>query len=222
MCGKFTQMFTWAEVHDFSSPILIPGGQEEDILTATPMRMARVIIRGETGLRESLAMRWGFSKQSAQSPARPDHMHARAETIDTRPTFAHAFAHHRGILLVRTFNEGEELESGKTKQWVITPKDRAPLAIAVICERWTNAAQSLWTFVMATVPPNPLIARITDRMPAMLQPEDWPLWLGECEAPLSEVKALLRTHDDAGAWDMAPQAPPSSKAAKSRAQGDLI
>jgi putative SOS response-associated peptidase YedK len=32
---------------------------------------------------------------------------------------------------------------------------------------------------MVTVPPNKLIARITDRMPAVIAPNDWAKWLGE-------------------------------------------
>ena len=48
-------------------------------------------------------------------------MHVRSEIVDTRRTFAHAFR--RGILMVHTFNEGEELPNGKTKQWVVTPND---------------------------------------------------------------------------------------------------
>jgi putative SOS response-associated peptidase YedK len=64
-------------------------------------------------------MRWGFAGKKDPNPSRPKHMHARAESIDTLPTFASGFAHARGILLVHTFNEGEELPSGKTKQWVV-------------------------------------------------------------------------------------------------------
>ena len=76
---------------------------------------------------------------------------------------------------------------------------------------------------MVTVPPNPLIARITDRMPAILRQEDWSVWLGEDDAPLKDVKALLRTFDDEGAWEMAEQAPSkSSKPAKPKPQGDLF
>ena len=167
-------------------------------------------------------MRWGFSKPENPS-FKPDHMHARAETIDTRPTFSEAFADRRGIVLVETFNEGEALDNGKTQQWVIRPKDRKPIAIAVIWEEWVGDTGSEPTFVMVTVPPNPLIARITDRMPAILRQDDWGVWLGEVDAPLKDVKALLRTFDDEGAWEMAEQAPAkSAKTAKPKPQGELF
>jgi putative SOS response-associated peptidase YedK len=167
-------------------------------------------------------MRWGFSKPENPS-FKPDHMHARAETIDTRPTFAEAFAERRGIVLVETFNEGEALDNGKTQQWVIRPKDRKPIAIAVIWEEWVGDTGGEPTFVMVTVSPNQLIARITDRMPAILRQDDWGVWLGEVDAPLKDVKALLRTFDDEGVWEMTEQAPAkSAKSAKPRSQGELF
>jgi putative SOS response-associated peptidase YedK len=89
---------------------------------------------------------------------------------------------------------------------VIAPNDRQPIAIAVICEEWRSGPETLPTFVMVTTPANALISRITDRMPAILPREAWPLWLGEREAPLTEVKALLETYDDGGNWTMTEQA----------------
>jgi putative SOS response-associated peptidase YedK len=111
--------------------------------------------------------------------------------------------------MVATFNEGEEID-GKIKQWVITPNDRLPLAIAVICEQWTNGTDVLDTFVMVTTPPNALIARITDRMPAILPRETWATWLGGTDASLDDVKALLETFEDGGNWTMEPQQPSKS------------
>jgi putative SOS response-associated peptidase YedK len=221
MCGKFTQMATWDEVVAFSQPLTaIPEGGP--VTVSTPMRVAKVMRLGEDGERELAPMRWGFSKPENPS-FKPDHMHARAETIDSRPTFAESFAERRGIVLVETFNEGEQLASGKTQQWVIHPKDRKPIAIAVIWEEWAGDAGSEPTFVMVTVPPNELIGRITDRMPAILRQEDWGTWLGEDDASLKDVKALLKTFDDEGNWEMAQQVAPSkAKAAKSKAQGDLF
>jgi putative SOS response-associated peptidase YedK len=126
------------------------------------MHQANILHRGPDGERLISPMRWGFSKKNAKTPARPDHMHARAETVDTLPTFAEAFARRRAILTVRTFNVGEELPNGKTKQWVVTPKDGAPLGLAVICERWVNGVADLWTFVQVSAPANRLLAQVTD------------------------------------------------------------
>ena len=217
MCGKFTQRVIWTDI------VTCPGAcaTASETVTSTPMRMARIIRLNGEGERENVAMRWGFADRTAGNPAFPKHMHARAETIDTRPTFVSAFANGRGILLVETFNEGEELPNGKTKQWTITPRDGAPLAIAVICEEWRNGDETLWTFVQVTTPANSLIAPVTDRMPAILRPQDWPAWLGETDASLAEIKGLLSTRDDGGAWTIAPQEPKKASA-RSDTQPDLF
>lgn len=209
MCGKFTQMASWKEVVDFSQPLgaTVSG---ELVVIATPMRFAKIVCLGTDGQRKVVPMRWGFPDRMANHPARPKHMHARCETIDALPTFAKSFRERRGILMVETFNEGEELPGGTTKQWVIRPKDRKPIAIAVIFEEWINDAdgndERLLTFVQVTTPANALISRITDRMPAILPQTVWPMWLGESAAPLAEVKALLGTFEDGGNWEMTEQA----------------
>ena len=77
----------------------------------------------------------------------------------------------------------------------------------MIFQEWHNGPETLLTFVMVTTPPNALISRITDRMPATLPRETWATWLGEMDASLEDVKALLRTFDDGGAWTMEPQQP---------------
>jgi putative SOS response-associated peptidase YedK len=211
-------MASWSEVHDFSQPITVPSGKEEpEVVIATPMRFASVMHLDAGGARVMTPMRWGFAERSAKNPSRPKHMHARAETIDTLPTFAAAFARARGIVFVKTFNEGEELPSGKTRQWVINPRDARPIAIAVIFEEWTNAAETLPTFVMATTPANALITPLTDRMPAILPASAWSTWLGP---DLAAAKACLTTFEDGGGWDIAPQDPPPR--ARNTVQGSLF
>jgi len=206
MCGKFTQMASWQEVHAFSQPLVMKAEGDQAVVS-TPMRMARIMRLDAQGQRELVPMRWGFAGVDDRNPSRPKHMHARAETVDRLRTFANAFAHARGILMVHTFNEGEELPNGKTKQWVITPKDGQPIAIAVICEEWNNGTETLQTFIQVTTPANTLISRITDRMPAILPRETWPIWLGETNATPGEVKAVLQTFEDGGSWTMTEQAP---------------
>ena len=203
MCGKFSQLASWRDVHAFSKPLTVSG--QEEIVVSTPMRQANVMRLNGDGERELVSMRWGFAGRDDAATVRPKHMHVRAETIDARPTFAWAFAGARGILMVSTFNEGEELPNGKTKQWVIAPQDKQPIAIAVICEEWLHDREPLQTFVMVTTPANALISRITDRMPAILPREGWNVWLGEAPAPLDEVTAVLRTFEDDGNWMMKEQ-----------------
>ena len=201
-------MMSWREVRDLSDLLGRPEGIADEPVIGTPMRMCQVIHLDESRARANSAMRWGFVDRHAKSPLeRPKHMHARAETIDTLPTFSEAFAFRRGILLTKTFNVGQVMPGGKTIQQTITSRNPEPIAIAVIWEKWEHRNEgTLLTFVMVTTPPNPLIATVTDRMPAILRPEHWPLWLGETQSSLEQVKAILQTFD--GDWDMAGQKEP--------------
>jgi putative SOS response-associated peptidase YedK len=200
MCGKFTQMLAWKDLVTLAELVGTTAGPR---LTVTPMRFATVIIRGDSGGRQAVPMRWGMVARHASDPlSGTKHIHARAETADMLPTFRDAFAHRRGLVAVSTFNEGREIGPRKTEQHTITPRDRRPLAIAVLWERWTHRAHGeLLTFAMLTVPPNRLIATITDRMPAVLGPEHWAAWLGEEPASGAALKAMLAPLE--GDWDMA-------------------
>lgn len=221
MCGKFTQLVDWQDVLTLIDPrIVMP--EDAPITFATPMRMAKIIRLGEDGRPELTSMKWGFSKPENAS-FKPDHMHARSETVDAKHTFSESFADRRGILMVHSFNEGEELPTGKTKQWVFSPKDHKPIPIAVIWQDWEDDAGVVPCFIQLTVPANALVSKITDRMPAILRPKDWSAWLGETDAPLKDVKSLLRTFDDEGNWEMSEQASSkSAKTSKAKPQMDLF
>jgi putative SOS response-associated peptidase YedK len=55
-------------------------------------------------------------------------------------------------------------------------------------------------------------------MPAVLRREDWPAWLGETEASVADLKVLLQTYEDDGAWNLAGQ----QKPARPSAQAELF
>jgi len=218
MCGKFTQKPEWAGVTTLEELIAGAESGTHPVETITPMRFAEVIRLGANGKREIVRMRWGLVPPSADNAnVGTKFIHARAETIDSKPTYRDAFAKRRGLIAVETFNEGEEISPSKTIQYVVSPKDGKPLAIAVIWEAWTRGPVPLLSFAMVTTPPNALIAKITDRMPAVLPPEHWAKWLGEEQATPKELKAFLIPVE--GDWDMSQAkktAPPPRPSAQAR------
>jgi len=101
MCGKFSQLASWQDVHACSQPLTsTPPGDHEQVIS-TPMRFAKIMRLGANGERELVRMRWGFAGKDDRTPTRPKHMHARAETIDKLPTFKHSFASRRGLVRCR-------------------------------------------------------------------------------------------------------------------------
>jgi len=205
MCGKFTAMVSWADIVAFAeaTPEHFSDLANDRPVAFRVMGNLPVIVWDRARQkRRVVPMRWGFPHP--KNPNIPQPIHARAETIDTMPAFADAFAlGQRGIVLVRNFNEGRELENGKTEQHTITMGDAAAAGIAFVWRSFDlGLPVPLNACVMATVPANTLIAALpTDRMPAVLAETDWAKWLGEEEAPLADVKACLKTVEGVN-WTM--------------------
>ncbi len=209
MCGKFTAMASWADIVAFAEAQpeyysdLHSDLSNDQIITYRVMSSLPVILwDAAQGKRRIVSMRWGFP--NPRNPNIPQPIHARAETIDTTPAFADVFTlGQRGIVLVRNFNEGRELENGKTEQHVIALGDAAAAGIAFLYRGFDLGGPApLNACVMATVPANTLIAALpTDRMPAMLAEPDWATWLGEDPATPAQAKSCLKTVEGA-AWTM--------------------
>lgn len=186
-------MVSWRELHAYSDLLGTPGNGSS--VLNTPMRLAPVVFLDAQGRRAVTPMRWGWIDARAPDPFRkPGMMHARGETLDVRPLWKHAFAEGRGVVWADTFNIGEELPSGKVKQWRCRRADGKPVAIAVLWERWDHPERgSLHVFVPVTTDSPPSVHSKDERFPLLLSSEDEiSLWLGEDGAPPECVKSLIR------------------------------
>ena len=66
------------------------------------------------------------------------------------------------------------------------------MALAGLWENWRSpAGEWLRSFAIITTMPNELCAELHNRMPVVLKPETWRVWLGEEPADASAVQALL-------------------------------
>ena len=92
---------------------------------------------------------------------------------------------------VDNFYEWAKIGTGK-QPYAIALADRKPMALAGLWENW-KSPEGEWirSFAIVTTTPNELCARLHNRMPVVLKPEAWPLWLGEEPADTSDLKALL-------------------------------
>jgi len=201
MCGKFTAKASWTEIVDYIwSPFNLDEEADRTVTYRVMNPLPVVLLDIVIGERRVVPMRWGFP--DLKDWRRPQPIHARAETIDTTKAFAQAFRDgQRGIVWMKSFNEAPDVE-GPTIQHVIVPE--STLAAAVVWRRFEISAspEPFFACVLVTVAANQLISSLpTDRMPAFLAREDWQTWLGEKPASLEEVKACLRTVEDAR-WTM--------------------
>jgi hypothetical protein len=123
-----------------------------------------IVWDAETRARRVVKMRWGFP--DPRDWRRPRPIHARSETLDAKEPFRTPFhAGQRGIVIFRTFNEGEEVvkPSGRTetRQWTVDPRDGQPRGLAFVWRRFelSDLPAPMLACVMATVPANELIRR---------------------------------------------------------------
>jgi putative SOS response-associated peptidase YedK len=225
MCGKFTAMASWSEVFSFSQPLFAlrdgnedgggDGSNDGEVTYGVAKLLPVIVWDAEAGKRKIVPMRWGFP--SPKDWRRPQPIHARSEGIDSTRAFAGAFRDgQRGIVVFKTFNEGEEvLTSGgkpKTIQWTIDPGDGIPRGFAFVWRRFEipDLPQPMLACCMVTVPASELIRRTImanqddPRMPAILEDADWATWLGETPATPDQAKAVLKTMEDV-TWKMAPE-----------------
>jgi putative SOS response-associated peptidase YedK len=76
----------------------------------------------------------------------------------------------------------------------VSRSDGAPFTFAGLWERWKEPAsgETVRSFTIITTTPNALCAPVHDCMPVILDPVDYPIWLGETPATGNELQALLR------------------------------
>ena len=114
-----------------------------------------------------------------------------ATEVDTKPAFREAFQRRRCLVPVDNFYEWAKTAAGK-QPYAIALADRRLMALAGLWETWRSpAGERIRSFAIATTTPNELCAELHNRMPVVLKPQAWPLWLGEQPADVPQLKALL-------------------------------
>jgi putative SOS response-associated peptidase YedK len=100
------------------------------------------------------------------------------------PTFRDAYKKRRCILPIDNFFEWKAIKGEKAKQpYAIAMKSGEPFGLAAIWENWQRPGTEEWvrTFAVITCPANELMADIHDRMPVIVPPESYDLWLSSVE-----------------------------------------
>jgi putative SOS response-associated peptidase YedK len=134
----------------------------------------------ESGERHLDALTWGFVPaftKTLKEARRP--INARAETVATVGMFRNAFAKRRCIVPAAAFYEWQAGADGKTP-YAIARTNGEPLAFAGIWEGWRAPDGNVMrTFAIVTTTANSQMAVLHERMPVILEPADWPVWLAE-------------------------------------------
>ena len=133
-----------------------------------------------TAGRKYRPMRWGFVPGWYVKPTGgPLLINARAETIAEKPAFRAAVRDRRCLIACTGFYEWERSDPKQPLPWFVTRTDGQPLVMAGIWQDWEKDDQHLTGCAIVTCAANAAMGRIHDRLPVILNPADWPLWLGE-------------------------------------------
>ncbi|MDW8444830.1 MAG: SOS response-associated peptidase [Acetobacteraceae bacterium] len=116
-------------------------------------------------------------------------INARAETLAAKPAFRDAYRKRRCLVPIDAFYEWYAPPGARAKQpYAVALASGEPMALAGLWEGWRAPDGTiLRTFTVVTTDANPRLALLHDRMPVVVAPEDWPLWLGEEEGDPARV-----------------------------------
>jgi putative SOS response-associated peptidase YedK len=122
-------------------------------------------------------------------------MNARSETAAMKPAFRDALKSHRCLIPADGFYEWQR--TGKAKQpYCFEVNEGELFAFAGIWDRWKNASGAIIeTCSILTTTPNAVTSAIHDRMPVVLDPDSYDLWLDPGMKDVSTASELLKPYD---------------------------
>jgi putative SOS response-associated peptidase YedK len=146
-----------------------------------------------SGTREWVNLHWGLIPPWAKETRGAYRMiNARAESLAQRPAFRSAFRRRRCLIPASGFYEWRQ-GPGRKQPWYVTRRDEEPFAFAGLWERWRGPdAQVVESCTVITTEANPLVKTIHDRMPVILDPEDFAPWLSLGQQDTTVLAGLLR------------------------------
>ena len=200
MCGRFIQIANPEKIRGILPDVEIDeaaaGGFRPRYNIAPTQDVLTVL---NTPPPRLTTTRWGLIPPWAKDAGIGNRMiNARAETLESKPSYRDPFRKRRCIIFADGFYEWKG--TGKTRiPYLIRFESGEPFAMAGLWDRWrdTRTGRDLLSSTIVTTAANALIADIHDRMPVILEPGAYGLWLSHAPAPGTELAACLRPFDDA-------------------------
>jgi putative SOS response-associated peptidase YedK len=141
-------------------------------------------------------MRWGLVPHWAKDPSiATSTINAKSETAATKPAFRDPLKFRRCLIPADGFYEWQR--TAKLKQPFCFEVDDGELfAFAGIWDGWKNAeGQWIKTCSILTTNPNALTSTVHDRMPVILDPGGYDLWLDPGMQDVNAISQLLKPYD---------------------------
>ena len=188
MCGRYAvtsapeairTLFGYAEQPDFPP--------RYNVAPTQPIAIVRLV----NGKRQFALVRWGLLPSWVQDPRSFSLLiNARGESVMDKPAFKSAMKYRRCLVPADGFYDWKA--SGTRRQpYYVRAKSGQPLAFAGLWETWTGPnGEELETAAIVTTRANRTLAGIHERMPVIITPDAFDLWLN-CGAVDPETATTL-------------------------------
>jgi putative SOS response-associated peptidase YedK len=192
MCGRFTLRASAQTLATLFDVAEVPPLQPRyNIAPSQPI--AAVRMQPGRSNREFTFLSWGLIPSWAKDIKIGYKMiNARAETAATKPSFRAAFKYRRCIVPADGFYEWQKV-NGRKQPYFVHMKHDGPFGIAGLWERWEGPDGSvIESATLLTTGPNELMKPLHNRMPVILHPDDYELWLDPSVKQSPLLDALLK------------------------------
>jgi putative SOS response-associated peptidase YedK len=187
MCGRFA---LYSKFDDVLTHFQIAQGNFFNYsYNIAPTQIHPTICLTPENTRMLVPMQWGLIPAWDKSAKPRKHFNARSESILEKPTFRNAFTQRRCLVIADGFFEWK---TESTKQpYFFYMKSRLPFAFAAIWERRIEEDKIMDVFSLITTEANEVVAPVHDRMPVIIKPENYNLWMSSTTKDTQLLKKLL-------------------------------
>ena len=150
------------------------------------------IVRLMEGKRQFVLARWGLLPSWVKDPKTFTLLiNARAESVSDKPAFRAAMKRRRCLIPADGFYEWQA-RGGRKQPYYVRAKSGEPLAFAGLWETWTGPnGEELDTATVITTDANRTLMHIYDRMPVIVPPAAFDLWLDTNHVDARTAEAVL-------------------------------
>ncbi|MBV9499984.1 MAG: SOS response-associated peptidase [Acidobacteriaceae bacterium] len=190
MCSRFSL----AEERDFLATRL--GVSAKSLANYRPRyniapRQEHFIVTTEYENRKLTRARWGLLSIPGNQGREQYSINARAETVESRPTFAEAFGRRRCLIPASGFYEWAGPSYARQPYWIHRRDDDLLLFAGLYAHEEADDNGVPINFTILTCAANPTLATIHDRMPVILSDRDADDWMNPGEQAPFSLKSLL-------------------------------
>jgi len=194
MCGRFNMLATPEQLLETFGLELVPG-YKISYNIAPGQKILGIVQADGSGL-SAVSLDWGLVPSWAKdSKIGHSLINARAETLGDKPSFKAAYHKRRCLIPATGFYEWQKTENGK-QAYHICREDRRLFAFAGLWEHWEHGANTLYSCTIITTSANALVQTIHERMPVIIDAENYRSWLDPRQSQQSLDQLLAHSAYD--------------------------